>query len=302
MGGASAPQLGSNNAFLGMMLNDSGGLGSASINNKGAQPPMNMVMADYGCELVAGPRSSLTPTGPIVDRSNQKTNSDPTKDDHEQQMNSIINAMAASTKGGHAPRHQTALDLRYQRESQKRVTENKVMKHMCDIQHAQHQNQMRSQDQQEDQVRMHTRGANLDREAAEQRKHHHRLGSMEERRRSVQTGRAATDSRQNVHRQSFVLPHPGDQAEGEAGLKRQGSFSMMANSQGGQQPAPALNVESILVQNPVSGPRLIQPEQQPSNTVVDINHLQSGSGAAQNQDGGRNVPSSIEPGPALQNN
>lgn len=302
MGGASAPQLGSNNAFLGMMLNDSGGLGSASINNKGAQPPMNMVMADYGCELVAGPRSSLTPTGPIVDRSNQKTNSDPTKDDHEQQMNSIINAMAASTKGGHAPRHQTALDLRYQRESQKRVTENKVMKHMCDIQHAQHQNQMRSQDQQEDQVRMHTRGANLDREAAEQRKHHHRLGSMEERRRSVQTGRAATDSRQNVHRQSFVLPHPGDQAEGEAGLKRQGSFSMMANSQGGQQPAPALNVESILVQNPVSGPRLIQPGQQPSNAVVDINHLQSGSGAAQNQDGGRNVPSSIEPGPALQNN
>ena len=48
---------------------------------------MKMVMAaDYAdCELVAGPHSSLrTPTVPIIDRSNQKTNSDPTKDDTEQ--------------------------------------------------------------------------------------------------------------------------------------------------------------------------------------------------------------------------
>jgi len=83
-------------------------------------------------------------------------------------MNSILNMIAASTKGaepkeaetihanygakrsgreGQAPRREAAPDWGYARESQQRVTENKVVKHIFDLQHGQHQHPKRSQDQ-----------------------------------------------------------------------------------------------------------------------------------------------------------
>lgn len=281
---------------------------------------------------------------PIIDRSHPKTNSDPTKEDREQQMNSMLNMVGASSKGaepkdaeminanygpkrggreGQAPRHETAPDWRYARESQQRVTENKVVKHIFDLQHGQHQHPKRSQDQQEAHVWVHSRSANVDREAGRRTTHRHY--AAEERRRSMHRSRAAHEAPQNVHGQSFMLPYPGYPAEGQAGLQPYGPY-FADNSQGVQPPpAPPLDLDRLLAQYPSSIPGFMQAEQKPihlqAQTIhnggqqpqysgpdsqmqyprVDNINIQGASGPTINQDGGRGAAPLNEPSAALPN-